>query len=192
MQSVRASVACILTVCDIRWWHPVFIAHHRDLRHRECKLRVLLCLFSRCATVCIRIHGDLWQVYSYGTLSGMPFSCPDDDIGEIACSADTGAMITTGGGFSNRCLSAADKTFCTCTNSLHLVNAQLSVLLPPSCCCQLQCCPLFGVALPLLACQGQLFADKFLILTIGLTEGTLAQSIKNNRCAQIRCLLPCA
>merc|ERR1719313_1761741 len=32
----------------------------------------------------------------------MPFACPDDDIGEIACSADTGAMITTGGGFSDR------------------------------------------------------------------------------------------
>jgi len=45
---------------------------------------------------------DIENVYSYGTLSGMPFSCPDDDIGEIACSADTGAMITTGGGFSNR------------------------------------------------------------------------------------------
>lgn len=45
---------------------------------------------------------DVEEVYSYGTLSGLPFSCPDDDIGEIACSADTGAMITTGGGFSNR------------------------------------------------------------------------------------------
>jgi len=45
---------------------------------------------------------DVEQVYSYGTASGMPFACPDDDIGEIACSADTGAMITSGGGFSNR------------------------------------------------------------------------------------------
>lgn len=45
---------------------------------------------------------DVAEVFSYGTNSGMPFSCPDDDIGEIACSADTGAMITTGGGFSNR------------------------------------------------------------------------------------------
>jgi len=45
---------------------------------------------------------DIASVYSYGTPSGMPFACPDDDIGEIVCSADTGAMITSGGGFSDR------------------------------------------------------------------------------------------
>ena len=41
-------------------------------------------------------------MYSYGTNANMPFACPDDDIGEIVCSTDTGAMITSGGGFSNR------------------------------------------------------------------------------------------
>jgi len=41
------------------------------------------------------------QVYSLGTGSSTEFACPDLDVGEIACSAHTGAMITTGGGFSN-------------------------------------------------------------------------------------------
>lgn len=45
---------------------------------------------------------NIEQVYSYGTNANMPFACPDDDIGEIVCSTDTGAMITSGGGFSNR------------------------------------------------------------------------------------------
>jgi len=42
------------------------------------------------------------NVYSLGTASSIAFACPDQDVGEITCSADTGAMITTGGGFSNR------------------------------------------------------------------------------------------
>ena len=44
---------------------------------------------------------DVENVYSMGTSSSIPFSCPDDDVGEITCSTDTGAMITSGGGFSN-------------------------------------------------------------------------------------------
>jgi tripeptidyl-peptidase I len=45
---------------------------------------------------------DLEQVYAVGTEAYMPFACPDDDVGEIVCSTDTGAMITSGGGMSNR------------------------------------------------------------------------------------------
>ena len=41
---------------------------------------------------------DLEEVYAVGTEASMPFSCPDDDVGEIVCSTDTGAMITSGGG----------------------------------------------------------------------------------------------
>ena len=41
------------------------------------------------------------NVYSLGTGQAVDFSCPDLDVGEITCSADTGAMITSGGGFSN-------------------------------------------------------------------------------------------
>jgi len=45
---------------------------------------------------------DESEVYAFGTTSAAPFACPDDVVGEIACSTITGAMITTGGGFSNR------------------------------------------------------------------------------------------
>eukprot|EP00947_MAST-08B_sp_MAST-8B-sp1_P001085 g1085.t1 len=44
---------------------------------------------------------DVEEVFSMGTGSHMPFACPDDDIGEMTCSTDTGAMITSGGGFSD-------------------------------------------------------------------------------------------
>ena len=42
------------------------------------------------------------NVFAYGTPAFMPFACPDDNIGEIASSCATGAMITSGGGFSQR------------------------------------------------------------------------------------------
>ena len=42
------------------------------------------------------------NVYAYGTPAFMPFACPDDNVGEIASSCATGAMITSGGGFSQR------------------------------------------------------------------------------------------
>eukprot|EP00928_Gymnodinium_smaydae_P045330 TRINITY_DN30234_c0_g1_i1.p1 TRINITY_DN30234_c0_g1~~TRINITY_DN30234_c0_g1_i1.p1 ORF type:complete len:818 (+),score=39.04 TRINITY_DN30234_c0_g1_i1:31-2454(+) len=42
------------------------------------------------------------EVYSMGTESAMPFGCPETNIGEIVCSIERGAMITTGGGFSAR------------------------------------------------------------------------------------------
>ena len=45
---------------------------------------------------------DEAELFAFGTDSSSPFACPDDVIGEIACSTQTGAMITTGGGFSNR------------------------------------------------------------------------------------------
>jgi len=42
------------------------------------------------------------DVYSLGTPASINFACPDLDVGEIVSSADTGAMITSGGGFSNK------------------------------------------------------------------------------------------
>eukprot|EP00931_Biecheleriopsis_adriatica_P049177 TRINITY_DN28438_c0_g1_i1.p1 TRINITY_DN28438_c0_g1~~TRINITY_DN28438_c0_g1_i1.p1 ORF type:complete len:771 (-),score=102.08 TRINITY_DN28438_c0_g1_i1:21-2333(-) len=42
------------------------------------------------------------RVYAMGTNSSMPFSCPEMDIGEIVCTTEKGAMITGGGGFSDR------------------------------------------------------------------------------------------
>lgn len=45
---------------------------------------------------------DVEQVFAMGTNSSVPFACPELQIGEIVCSVQRGAMITGGGGFSNR------------------------------------------------------------------------------------------
>lgn len=42
------------------------------------------------------------NVFAMGTNSSMPFLCPDSNIAEIVCSTRRGAMITSGGGFSER------------------------------------------------------------------------------------------
>jgi len=42
------------------------------------------------------------EVFALGTQSSSPFACPEEDVGEIVCSTQTGAMITGGGGFSDR------------------------------------------------------------------------------------------
>lgn len=41
-------------------------------------------------------------VYALGTDSSIPFACPEGNIGEIVCTVGRGAMITGGGGFSDR------------------------------------------------------------------------------------------
>jgi len=42
------------------------------------------------------------RVYAMGSNSSMPFACPETNVGEIVCSTQTGSMITSGGGFSQR------------------------------------------------------------------------------------------
>eukprot|EP00913_Durusdinium_trenchii_P030922 g28962.t2 len=42
------------------------------------------------------------RIYAMGSNSSMPFACPETNVGEIVCSTQTGSMITSGGGFSQR------------------------------------------------------------------------------------------
>lgn len=42
------------------------------------------------------------RIYAMGSNNSMPFACPETNVGEIVCSTQTGSMITSGGGFSQR------------------------------------------------------------------------------------------